>query len=95
MKPPAKLKTWSPEEHNRYERLWQEEQAAFAKDQAFRSPELPTREAMLAFREWRYQVKERPKMEQAAAHFRQLYQARKAATGTTAPPPPQGGAANA
>ncbi|MCP5557734.1 MAG: hypothetical protein H7A55_08270 [Verrucomicrobiaceae bacterium] len=95
MKPPAKLKTWSPEEHERYERLWREEQAAFAQDLAFKTPELPTPEAFSDFREWRFQVKEMPLMEMHAEYVRKHYKGRKAATGTTAPPPPQGGAAQA
>lgn len=95
MKTPANLKTWTSEEHNRYERLWQEEQAAFAQDLAFKTPELPTLEAIWDFREWRLQVKERPVLERHAEYARNLYQSRKAATGTTAPPPPEAGAANA
>ena len=95
MKTPANLKTWSPEEHEFYSRMYEEEQAAFAQDLGFRTPELPTPEAFLAYRNWRFEIKERPKMEQAAAHFRQHYQGRKAATGTTAPPPPEAGAGNA
>ncbi len=83
-----KSPTWLPEEHELYHRMYLAEQMAFAQDQPFRHPELPTQAAFADYRQWREVHKFQPKMAAFRAQNSQLYLPQTVAVATAAPARP-------